>query len=120
MKKNVLNFIFLVVILAVASWIAPGSIYFGSLRALIFVAGIMYVVEEFVLILCNTPIAKRFFSRRYFFLDNPYLFVLASELIALDFADFYLAAVSLGDNWSVTLITMAVILLRTPVTNITR
>ncbi|MBP5512153.1 hypothetical protein J6X90_02090 [Candidatus Saccharibacteria bacterium] len=120
MVKNVLNFIFLVVILAAASWIAPGSIYFGSLRALILVAGIMYVVEEFVLILCNTPIAKRFFSRQYFLLGDPYLFVLCSEATALGLADIYMSTVSFGDNWTVYILAATVILLRIPVTNIAR
>ena len=110
--KEVLNFIIVVVILGIASWIAPGCVHFDSFRSLLLAALLLFVAEFIVGLVAA---ATTFITGNYlgaFSIVAGLLFF--GELLAIEMVDGWMKTASFTGTWTVIALAFFIAVLRIP------
>ncbi len=113
--KEVLNFIFVVVILGIASWIAPNHVHFDSFRSLLLAALLLFVAELIVavvglIVAAAAAIAGNFLGA--FSIAVGLIFF--GEMIAITLVDGWMETASFTGTWTVVLLALAFAVFRIP------
>jgi hypothetical protein len=115
--KEVLNFIIVVVILGIASWIAPGCVHFDSLRSLLLAALLLFVAEFIVVVVGLFAAAATFIAGNFlgaFSIVAGLLFF--GELLAIKMVDGWMKTASFTGTWTVIALAFFIAVLRIPET----